>query len=141
MDNEIMTVSDRVINRIAKNEYGQISTEISQESASQLICGLCEVLTKVSGQSLDAVVKIYSDALMRQENLEIKNMDNEAEVMRRFNDQIDKAMDQLDFSKPETVTSFELVCGSLRDNLLSQFEHKHNPSLLEKLFKRGKKAE
>lgn len=136
MENEVKLVSDKVVNRIARNEYGQIGMEISQESAIQLITGLCKVAGQVSDKAFNTVAKIYTDALMRQENLEIKTMDGEAEIMRRFNDQVDDAMKRLDFSQPETVECFEKVCNTLRNNLLSQLHGKHKPSLLDKLFKR-----
>ena len=137
MDNEVMSVSDKVINRISKNEYGEIGVEISQESASQLISGLCVVAGQVTGQTFNTVAQIYADALKRQENLEIKSMDDEAEIMRRFNDNVDKAMAGLDLSDTNKVLNFELVCRTLRENLMSEFKCKNNPpSLLSKLFRR-----
>lgn len=136
MENEISAVSDRVINRIYKNEYGQISAEISQESADQLIVGLCQVAGQVPEKALNVVSQIYADALARQEELEIRTMNDDAEIMRRFNDQVDDAMKQLDLRDSRTVESFEKVCNILGKNLRDQLQQKHKPSLFDKIFKR-----
>lgn len=131
------TVSEKVINRISKNEYGEISAELSQESATELITGLCEVAAQVSASAFNTVATIYADALMRQERLEMKTMENEAEIMRRFNDQVDNIMIQLDLSNSETVKNFESVCCTLRNNLLEELNKRHKPSLFDKLFRRS----
>lgn len=136
MENEISAVSNKVINRIYKNEYGQISAEISQESAEQLIVGLCQVAGQVPEKALNVVSQIYADALARQEKLEIKTMDQEAEIMRRFNDKVDKAMETLDLANPITVESFERVCDKLGEQLRQQLQQQYKPSLFDKIFKR-----
>lgn len=137
MKDEIMDVSERVVNHITRDEYGKISMEISQESATQLIMGLCRVAGQVSERAVDVVARIYSEALARQEFLEIKSMENEAEIMRRFNDQVDECLKNLDLKDTAMVNNFGIICEQLRRNLLAQFPNKQKVSLLDKIFRRG----
>lgn len=136
-NNDVTVVSKNVINRVSKNEYGEISAEISQESADQLIAGLSMVAGQIASSAFESVAQIYANALMRQERLELKSLMDEAECMRRFNNQVDKAMEKLDFSQPGIAENFEKVCETLRKNLLTELQSKHRPSLLDKLFRRA----
>ena len=138
MENEIIKVSDRVVNRINKDEYGQISAEISDQTAEQIIIGLCNVAGRVGEQAFNAVAQIYTDALMRQEYLEDQTIQSQAERLRRFNDQVDKAQSQLDLKDDQTVANFEKVCATLRANIEVQDKNMYKPSLLQRLFSKNR---
>lgn len=135
--NEVIETSNHVVTCIEKNEMGKIKAELSDQSAEELIVGLTYVASNLSTAAFETISKIYTNAILAQERLEIKDMQDEATILKRFNDQVDNVILQLDLKDIKTVENFERVIESLRRNLREQLSGKKKRSLLGMLFKRN----
>ena len=59
-ENELVSVTDRVMTRIQKNQYGDIQAELSDAAVSELITSLMDIAGKVSADIYQTVSQIYT---------------------------------------------------------------------------------
>ena len=135
-ENPIEIVNTAVIEKAKSGDYSAISNIISDESAEQLITGLVGIAAQLPAQAFTAISEIYTKAIIAQERIELENIHNEAEILRKFNDQVDKAMDDLDLRDTVSVDNFTKVVSQLRANLDQEFKVRSKPNIFGKIFGR-----
>jgi len=135
-ENPIEIVNTAVIEKAKSGDYSAISNIISDESAEQLIIGLVGIASQLPAQAFTTISEIYTKAIIAQERIEIENIHSEAEILRRFNDQVDKVMDDLDLRDTVSVDNFTKVVSQLRDNLDREFKNRSKPNIFGKIFGR-----
>ncbi len=135
-NNEISTVTSNVLNSFEKDELGLVKLTLSEATTEQLLLSLVEVAGILTTTAFDAISKIYIQAIISQEKLESEALATEADQLKAFNKLVEKAMEQVDLSKPDTVEQFEKACQSLRTNLEIYYKNRRKPNLFRKLFSR-----
>ena len=135
-ENPIEIVNTAVIEKAKSGDYSAISNIISDESAEQLITGLVGIASQLPAQAFTTISEIYTKTMIAQERIELDNIHSEAEILRRFNDQVDKAMDDLDLRDTVSVDNFTKVVSQLRANLDQEFKVRSKPNIFGKIFGR-----
>ena len=135
-ENPIEIVNTAVIEKAKSGDYSAISNIISDESAEQLITGLVGIASQLPAQAFTTISEIYTKTIIAQERIELDNIHSEAEILRRFNDQVDKAMDDLDLRDTVSVDNFTKVVSQLRANLDQEFKVRSKPNIFGKIFGR-----
>ena len=133
---EISTVTSNVLNSFERAELGLVKLVLSEATTEQLLLSLVEVAGILTVSAFDTISKIYTQAIISQEKLEGEVLATEAAQLKAFNTLVEKAMEQVDLSKPGTVEQFEKACQSLRINLETYYKNRHKPNLFRKLFRR-----
>ncbi len=136
-ENELVSVTDRVMMRIQKNQYGDIQAELSDAAVSELITSLMDIAGKVSADIYQTVSQIYTQAIISEERIQEKSMAIDAMVIKKFNDQVEKAMLQIDLKDSETVKNFNDVVATLRGNLRMELSGRRKHSLISRLFRKN----
>ncbi len=135
-ENPIEIVNTAVIEKAKSGDYSTISNIISDESAEQLIIGLVGIASQLPAQAFTTISEIYTKTIIAQERIELENIHSEAEILRRFNDQVDKAMDHLDLRDTVSVDNFTKFVSQLRANLDQEFKLRSKPNIFGKIFGR-----
>ena len=135
-DNSIMKINEAVIEKSNTGKYDEIITLLSEENTERLIAGFVSIAAAIPAQAFNTVSDIYAKSIVAQEHLEMKNIESEAEILRHFNDQIDKAMEQLDLKDSVSVDNFTKAVTALRDALETQMKVRSKPNIFSKIFGR-----
>ena len=123
LSNEIVTYSNN-------GDYGAITELLNSKELGTILMCLSNVVMHVSDKAFDTIGVIASRAIL----LESQDLNNEAEIQKRFNDAVDEALGKTDFNNSVTIDSFGIVCDVLRKNLHEQFELKRGR---DSIFKRA----
>ena len=123
LSNEIVTYSNN-------GDYGAITELLNSKELGTILMCLSNVFMHVSDKAFDTISVIASRAIL----LESQDLNNEAEIQKRFNDAVDEALRKTDFNNSVTIDSFGIVCDVLRKNLHKQFELKRGR---DSIFKRA----
>ncbi|MCI6008598.1 MAG: hypothetical protein MRZ48_00455 [Anaerostipes hadrus] len=130
-DNEGTSLTNRVCNRIEKNDYNGIALELTNEAMGDLIVGFAQVASSVSGEVLSKVSSLFESAIEKQAMLDCVCMQSQAEAMRRFNDQVDRVTEKLDLTDPRSLEAFTIACDVYRKNLETEFMKMYKPTIRE----------
>lgn len=135
---KIADVTDVIVEKAMRGNSEEIIPLISDQNVSEMISGavtvLCTLVNKQGEAAVEAyklITDVFKQAIMAKEQVEIETLRNKAEVMKRFNDQVDKAMEQLDLNKSETSDNFDRIVGTLCKALETQCKAL-NPSPFQK---------
>ena len=148
MENEKIEVSEltnRVMNCVDRGDMKNIKVELSGEDLVSMILSATEVMSRLAVNHTKYIYQIYIEEIMERERSEIKNVKHSTEIFKRFNDQVEKAMQGLDLSNAEMIRAFDMICGTLRKNMESELDKnekqfrqiaEQKPSLIKRLFRR-----
>ena len=148
MENEKIEVSEltnRVMNCVDRGDMKNIKVELSGEDLVPMILSATEVMSRLAVNHTKYIYQIYIEEIMERERSEMKNVQQSTEIFKRFNDQVEKAMQGLDLSNAEMVRAFDMICGTLRKNMESELDKnekqfrqiaEQKPSLIKRLFRR-----
>lgn len=144
---EVSELTNRVMTCVDQGDMKNIKVELSGEDLIPLILSATEVISRVAVEQSKTIYQAYIEEIMARERSEMRNIQQSTEIFKRFNDQVEKAMQGLDLSNAETVRAFDIVCGTLRKNMEGEFDknekqfrqiEEQRPSLIKRLFSRRK---
>lgn len=122
-----LKVASEVVELAGTSNMDKIERLLANENIDILLRSMAQVAGEMSSNMFQAVSKIYSQAIVAQVMEDARELQSKDEAMRRYNDQVDKILDGLDFTdtvKVENVNRTIENIGRQMDKAMARFGKK-----------------